>query len=40
MKKLKTNKVYIGKSGFKKINCYYNVYAERKDEKIEVEVDE
>jgi len=40
VKKIKSNKVYIGKSGFKNINCYYNVYAERKDEKIEVEVEE
>ena len=37
VEKIKSNKVYIGKNGFKNINCYYNVYAERKDGKIEVE---
>ena len=37
VEKIKSNKVYVGKNGFKNINCYYNVYAERKDGKIEVE---
>ena len=37
VEKIKSNKVYVGKYGFKNINCYYNVYAERKDGKIEVE---